>query len=125
MQTPTTIQQASAQQAPAPPPGPAAPVVAGTPQPIARPLTRHEVAAIRARREELSDQLQSAASRRNRLAGELRTADRAARPGLEQRIAVIDERMDQPEQDIAEAGQQLTTEAAGLVATIAPPAGGI
>ena len=124
MQTPTTIQQAPAQQAPAPPPGPAAPVVAGPPQPIARPLTRQEVAAIRARREELSDQLQSAASRRNRLAGELRTADMAARPGLEQRIAVLDQRIVQLERDIAETGQQLTSAPAGLVATSAPPAGG-
>ena len=124
MQTPTTIQQAPAQQAPAPPPGPAAPIVAGTPQPIAGPLTRHEVAAIRARREELSDQLQSAASRRNRLAGELRTADMAARPGLEQRIAVLDQRIVQLERDIAETGQQLTSAPAGLVATSAPPAGG-
>ena len=119
MPTPTTIQQA-----PGPPPSPAAPVVAGTPQPIARPLTRQEVAAIRAGREELSSQLQSAASRRNRLAEELRTADMAARPGLEQRIAVLDERIVQLERDIAETGQQLTSAPAGLVATSAPAAVG-
>ena len=112
MQSPTTLPQA-----PAPPPSPAAPVVAG-------PLTRQDIAAIRARREELSNQLQSAASRRNRLAEELRTADMAARPGLEQRIAVLDERIVQLVRDIAETGQQLTSAPAGLVATTAPPAGG-
>jgi hypothetical protein len=117
MPTPTALQQA-----PAPPPSPAAPVAAGTPQPIALPLTRQDVAAIRARREELSTQLQSAASRRNGLAEELRTADMAARPGLEQRIAVLDGRIVQLERDIAETGQQLTSAPAGLVATSAPPA---
>jgi hypothetical protein len=121
MSTPTTLQQA-----PASPPSPAAPVVAGTQQPIARPLTHEDVAALRARREELSNQLQSAASRRDRLAGELRAADMAARPGLEQRIGVLDERIVQLERDIATTGQQLTAAPAGLglVATSAPPAGG-
>jgi hypothetical protein len=101
-------------------------VVAGTQQPIARPLTHEDVAALRARREELSNQLQSAASRRDRLAGELRAADMAARPGLEQRIGVLDERIVQLERDIATTGQQLTAAPAGLglVATSAPPAGG-
>ena len=117
--SPTTIPQA-----PAPPPSPTTPVVAGTPQPIARPLTRQEVAAIRGRREELSSQLQSAASRRSRLAEELRTADVGARPGLEQRIAVLDERIVRLERDIAETGQQLTAAPARQVATSAPPVGG-
>ena len=119
MPTPTTIQQS-----PAPAPTPTAPVLAGTPQPIARPFTRVEVAALRARREELSNQLQSAASRRRQLAEELRTADRGAREGLEERIAVLDERIVQLERDIAETGQQLTSAPAGLVAVSSPPFGG-
>lgn len=119
MPTPITIQQS-----PAPAPGPTAPALAGTPQPIARPFTRLEVAAIRARREELSNQLQSAASRRSQLAEELRTADRGARGGLEQRIAVLDERIVQLERDIAQTGQELTSAPAGLVAISAPPFGG-
>lgn len=119
MLTSTTIRQD-----PAPTPSPAAPILAGTPQPVARPLTRLEVAAIRARREELSNQLQSAASRRSQLAEELQTADRGARLGLEQRIAVLDERIVRLERDIAETGQQLTSAPAGLVAISAPPIGG-
>ena len=119
MQTPTVTQQE-----PAAAPGQTAPVLAGTPQPNARPLTRLEVAAIRARREELSNQLQSAASRRSDLAEELRGADRGARPGLEQRIRVLDERIVRLEQDIAETGQQLTSAPAGLVAVTAPPVAG-
>lgn len=112
------------QQEPAATPGQTAPVLAGTPQTNARSLSRIEIAAIRARREELSNQLQSAAARRSELAEELRGADRGARPGLEQRIGVLDERIVRLEQDIAETGQQLTSAPAGLVAVTAPPVGG-
>ena len=119
MPTPTTIQQS-----PAPAPVPAAPAVAGTPQPAARPFTRTEVAALRARREELSDQLQSAAGRRSQLAEELKNADDGAREGLQQRIAVLDGRIVQLERDIAETGQQLTSAPAGLVAVSSSPFGG-
>lgn len=119
MHTPTATQQE-----PAGTPGQTAPVLAGTPQTAARPLSRIEIAAIRARREELSNQLQSAAARRSELAEELRGADRGARPGLEQRIGVLDERIVRLEQDIAETGQQLTSAPAGLVAVTAPPVGG-
>jgi hypothetical protein len=80
-------------------------VIPGTPA----PLTREDVAALRARRSELSSQLQSAASRRDRLARELRrsesnTADRA---GLELRIQTLDQRILQLETDIAETGRLL------------------
>ena len=119
MQTPTPT---PTQQNPAPAPSPSAAVVTGTSD--VRPLTRIEVAAIRARREELSNQLQSAASRRSQLAEELQTADRGTRLGLEQRIAVLDERIVQLERDIAETGQQLTSPPAGLVAITAPPVEG-
>ena len=119
MPTPTTNQQP-----PAPAPAPTAPVLAGTPQPIARPFTRQEVAALRARREELSNQLQSAAARRSQLAEDLKNADDGARAGLEQRIAVLDERIVQLERDIAVTGQELTSAPAGLVAVSAPPFGG-
>ncbi|MFN2400289.1 MAG: hypothetical protein ABR543_16875 [Gemmatimonadaceae bacterium] len=118
MQTRTTTQR------PSPPPDPAAPVVVDVSQLPGRPLTSRDIAAIRERREELSNQLTSAASRREEIAQELRTADGAARSGLEQRIAVLDNRIVQLEQDIAETGRELTSSAAGLVATTSPPADG-
>lgn len=118
MPTPATIQQS-----PAPAPPPTAPVLAGTRQPTAQPFTRVEVAALRARREELSNQLQSAAARRSKLAEDLKNADDGARAGLEQRIAVLDERIVQLERDIAATGQELTSAPAGLVAISSPPVG--
>ena len=115
MQTPTTVSQAPT------PPSPTAPVIVTTSPDIFRPLTQRDIAAIRERREELSNQLQSAASRRDNLADALREADVAARPGLEQRIAVLDQRIVQLERDIAETGRELTSAPAGLIATTAPP----
>lgn len=114
----------TALQAPAPAPSPTAPAVAGTPQPTAPPFTRVEVAALRARREELSNQLQSAAARRSQLAEDLKSADDGARAGLQQRIAVLDERIVQLERDIAATGQELTSAPAGLVAITSPAYGG-
>lgn len=108
---------------PMPPlPGPGGPIIVTTgPQPIARPLSRQEIQAIRERRGELSDQLQSAAARRARLAEQLLTADPAARQGLQQRIAVLDERIVQLERDIASSGRELTMARFQGVTGIAPP----
>ncbi|MBC7790340.1 MAG: hypothetical protein H7Z74_10375 [Anaerolineae bacterium] len=114
MQTPTTVGQA-----PALPPPPA-PVIVTEPR-IFQPLTQRDIESIRERREELSNQLQSAASRRDELADALREADVAARPGIEQRMAVLDQRIVLLEQDIAETGRELTSAPAGLIATTAPP----
>lgn len=100
------------QPAPAPPaPPPPAPsgsgvgrvTIAGAPSGI----TTADLATLRARRSELSTQIQSATSRRNELARELRaslpnTADRA---GLEARLQVLDQRIVQIEADIAETGR--------------------
>lgn len=95
----------AAQQAPAtPPPQPVAVEVAATPQ-IAAPQI--SAAALRARRSELSNQLQSAEGRRNRLAEALRDAEGADRLGVEQRLMTLDKRIVQIEQDIAENGKQL------------------
>lgn len=81
------------------------------------PMTRAEVAAIRARRSELSNQLISASGRRRDLAEELRTASGSDRAGLEQRIAVLDERIVQLESDIAQTGRLLTGAPAGALAS--------
>lgn len=85
---------------------------------VSAPLTARDVAAIKARREELSDQLTSASSRRSRLVSQLNgTNNETARQGLEERIAILDRRMVQIETDIATTGQQLTSAPAGLLAT--------
>lgn len=86
-------------------------------QTLAIPMTRAEVAAIRARRSELSSQLISASGRRRDLAEELRTASGSDRAGLEQRIAVLDERIVQLESDIAQTGRLLTGAPAGVLAS--------
>jgi len=82
------------------------------------PLTTRDVAAIRVRREELSDQLTSASNRRSRLMEQLNsTNNETARRGLEERIAILDKRMVQLETDIAQTGQLLTSAPAGMLAT--------
>ena len=124
MQTvPATPQAPPAPAAPAAPAAPSAGptrvVVVGASSSV--PMTQADVAALRARREELSNQLQSVASRRKSVADRLRTADGADRVGLEQRLRVLDQRIVQLESDIAETGQQLTSAPAGLVASTAVP----
>lgn len=115
MQTQTVAQ-------PTPPPQPVVRVEAGprnAAQTLAIPMTRAEVAAIRARRSELSNQLISASGRREELADQLRNASGADRAGLEQRIAVLDERIVQLESDIGETGRLLTEAPAGVLASTA------
>lgn len=94
---------------------------------VAPPLTARDVAAIKARRDELSNQLISAAGRRSRLVEQLNSStNETARKGIEDRIALLDRRMLQLETDIAETGQQLTSAPAGLVAaTQSPPFFGV
>jgi hypothetical protein len=77
------------------------------------PRTAQELSALRARREELSNQLVSATGRRNQLAQRLRTAQGADRAGIEQRLQFLDRRILQLESDIATTGQQLTAAPAG------------
>jgi hypothetical protein len=85
------------------------------------PTSAQEMSALRARRSELSNQLESAAGRRNRLAERLKTADAAERPGLMERIGVLDQRMVQLESDIALTGRQLTAAPGALLASSADP----
>jgi hypothetical protein len=72
-------------------------------------MTKQDVAILRARRSELSDQLESAASRRRSLADQVRHADGASKAGLEARIAVLDQRIVRLEADIDQTGQQLAS----------------
>ena len=101
----------------APPAPGAATTVAQTP---ALPLSPHEVAEIRARRTELSNQLTSAEGRRNRLVEELEGTEGAVRAGLEERIVLLDKRIVQLEADIAETGRELTAAPGGLASSTGP-----
>lgn len=90
---------------------------------IAIPKTAAEVADLRAQRDELSSQLESASGRRDALVAELSGAPTpAARVGLEERIRVLDKRIVQLETDIGTTGQQLASAPAWLLQT-RPPQG--
>jgi FtsZ-binding cell division protein ZapB len=84
-----------------------------------------ELRGLRERREELSSQLSSAAERRSELAEELNDVDPLARPGLQERIAVLDGRIVQLESDLAETGRQLAATPIALVGSVGsrPPSG--
>ena len=100
---------AAPQQPPAPPPPAAAPVpvaISAAGQTI--PLSSADVSALRAKRAELSNQLSSAAGRREDVAEELlKTPPGPGRAGLEQRLAVLDNRIAEMEQEIAVNGREL------------------
>lgn len=110
---------------PAPPPVPPQPIgvaVEGTTIPLARPLTEADASALRAKRSELSNQLNSAQGRRDRLVRELRSSpEGVARTGVEQRLAVLDARILQIEKDIAANGQELARLPLALVEAPSPP----
>jgi prefoldin subunit 5 len=77
---------------------------------------------LRSRREELSNQLTNVTSRRRRIADEMnQTPAGAARTGLEQRLAVLDERIAQMESDLAATGKQLSAAPLGLIASTEEP----
>ena len=104
---------------------PAAPTVvvtdggatAGVIAPRALPRTAQDIAGLRNQRDELSNQLVSAQSRRKDVARALERADNPAnRAGLEQRLGVLDRRIAQIESDIAETGRLITTASPALVA---------
>ena len=88
-------------------------------------MTARDVAGLKARRSELSNQLESATSRRNSLAAKLGNADGVNKAGIEQRISLLDNRILQLESDLAETGRQLSSAPAGLTAAagVAAPFG--
>ena len=115
------------QQSPIPPAPPAPPVPPVPPNVVyagALPgaaMTKQDVAALRARRSELSDQLESATGRRRRLAEQARRADGASRTGLESQLAVLDQRIVRIESELDQVGQQLASPEAARIAGTAPP----
>lgn len=81
------------------------------------PRTAQDLAGLRQQREELSNQLVSAQGRRRDVARALERADNPAnRAGLEQRLGVLDRRIAQLENDIAETGRLITTASPALIA---------
>ena len=83
--------------------------VDGTSHVLPIPMSARAIRDLKAQREELSNQLISAASRRKNLASQLTSMPAGpARSGLEQRIMVLDQRMVQIESDIAATGKQLS-----------------
>src|SRR6266550_2760430 len=86
------------------------------------PRTARDIDALKARREELSNQLQSVDSRRSKLLTQLqRTSDATAVQGLEARLSLLDARQLQLESDIATTGQQLSSASAGIIGTTGQP----
>jgi hypothetical protein len=89
---------------------------------IPMPRTSRDIDALNARREELSRQLISVDGRRSKLITQLKqTADPTAIKGLQDRLALLDSRQLQLESDIQLTGEQLTSPAAGLIASTAAP----
>lgn len=124
-----TLQQTPAAPASPAAPAPAAPAKAPAAKAVvysgALPggaMTREDVANLRTRRSELSDQLESATGRRRSLAEQLRRADGVNKAGLEARLATLDQRIVRLEGELDEVGQQLASpQAATYVAQTRPP----
>lgn len=88
----------------------------GKNQTLSIPATEGDMRALMTRRQELSDQLSSVSDRRHDLSMELQgTADAGARTGLLERIAVLDKRILQLENDIAVTGSQLAAAPSDLI----------
>jgi hypothetical protein len=115
--------------APTPRPGVVVTGIEGSPIiTIPAPRTEAEIDALKARREELSGQLQSVDGRRSKLLSQLRsTGDPTAVRGLQDRLALLDSRQLQLESDLQQIGQQLSSGAAGVIAStsVAPGFAGL
>lgn len=111
--------------APGAPAAPAAPVVVGATTgqgtTLAIPKTAQELDALRSQREEISNQLESATSRRSELARKLPSMDEAARPGIVNRIALLDRRILNLESQLDQTGQQLAAVSPAVLASTASP----
>lgn len=80
-----------------------------------KPLTAADVEALKAKRSELSRQLTSVQGRRDDVSKELLRTSGPGAKGLEQRLAVMDERIVQLERDIAANGRELARAPGELV----------
>ena len=110
-------------RAPAAPSAPSAPDpnVVSTGSLSGGAMSRQDLANLRARRTEISNQLESASGRRQRLVDQLRRADGANKAGLESRLTVLDQRIVRLEAELDATGQQLTSpQAARLISETRP-----
>lgn len=92
----------------------------------AQPITREQAEFLRNRRDALSRQLESATERREEVAEQLRgeNTNVAERPGLQDRLDVLDQRIVQLEKDIASNSEQLANApVSGRAGTAVPPGG--
>ena len=112
-------QPASVPAPPAPPASPQVPIgVTSDGQATTlnlKPLSSADVEALKAKRSELSRQLSSVQGRRDDVAKELSRTTGAGANGLEQRLAVMGERIVQLERDIAFNGRELARAPGELV----------
>lgn len=133
MQNPQTPPPAQAPPAPGTPSVPSAtgpisvttdeggkPIVVQVPRADAA-MTEEQVRALKFRVDELGDQLRSVQSRRHEVAASLHGADPAARPGIEQRLRVLDERIVQIESDLGATSRELAGVPAALVSAAREP----
>lgn len=79
------------------------------------PTTGQEVQALRIKLTDLRDELQDAASRRRTISNQLRSTDSRARPGLEERMGVLDQRIVQIEKEITATGTQLRSASSSAI----------
>ena len=86
--------------------------------------TARDVAMLKARRDELSNQLSSAAGRRREIQKSLVGATGADKTGLEQRLSVLDARIARIEGDIEENGRALASPSAMMTSAGTPFAWG-
>ena len=112
------------QASPAPPPRtPVTPAAPGVNIVTPGVLSRGDINALRARGDELSNQIMSASSRRRQTRDALRTATGADKAGLEQRLGVLDARIARLETDIDENGRLLASLPATRQTSTAPAFG--
>ena len=107
--------------APAPPGVPAPIPVVVNVQGATRPLTQQEISVIRNQRSEMSDQLQSAQNRRERVLNELRSAPAGTEAGLQQQYQVLSDRIVAIEQDIEASGRTLRSGQVPVGTVLIPP----
>jgi hypothetical protein len=89
---------------------------AGKTQVLQVPSSHDEMMALTARRDQLSEQLESVTDRRNDLIEQMRTAPNPAMPGLQAQLGALDSRILQLEHDLATTGQEIAAASPELVA---------
>src|SRR4051812_18706234 len=104
---------------PAPPAPPASPVIAPAPHIVkgsdlapGTRMTQQDVEALRARRSELTGQLDGTVRQRRQISDQLRRAEGVDRTGLESRLGVLDARITRIEGELDQVNEQIASTAA-------------